>query len=117
MGDNSSQEEASSPMSSPSPELIEDPDAHKKTSELSTSTTPTSTSTWSDAHLRSFFDDGADIRDLLVVVYDNTGVQPAGPDHPITGNMFKAENAKLADITNVSSSLIGFVLVTSTNVV
>jgi len=29
-------------------------------------------------------------------------VVPAGPDHPITGNLFREENAKLEDITNVS---------------
>jgi len=101
MRDTSSPEESSSPMSSPSPELIEAEEMEgNKGSEISA--TPTSTSTWSDAHLRTFFDDDTDIKDLLVVVFDKSGVEPAGPDHPITGNLFKAENAKLADITSVS---------------
>ena len=100
MVDTSSQEEPPSPVSSPSPELIDPDDAREKKG--GSSTTSTSTATWSDAHLRTFFDDDADIKDLLVVVYDKSGVVPAGPDHPITGNMFKEENAKLADITNVS---------------
>jgi hypothetical protein len=102
MGDTSDQEGASSPISSPSPELIEVDEVHGKKSSDISSTTPASTSTWSDAHLRTFFDDDSEIRDLLVVVYDKSGVEPAGPDHPITGNLFKAENAKLADITSVS---------------
>jgi hypothetical protein len=103
MVDTSSQEEPASPVSSPSPELIDAEDAREK---KGSSTTSTSTATWSDANLRTFFDDDADIKDLLVVVYDKSGVVPAGPDHPITGNLFKDENAKLADITNVSIPLI-----------
>lgn len=100
MVDTSSQEEPPSPVSSPSPELIDAEEAREK--KAGSSTTSTSTPTWSDSHLRTFFDDDADIKDLLVVVYDKSGVVPAGPDHPITGNLFREENAKLADITNVS---------------
>ena len=102
MVDSSSQEEPASPFSSPSPELIDAEDAREQ---KGSSTTSTSTATWSDANLRTFFDDDADIKDLLVVVYDKSGVVPAGPDHPITGNLFKDENAKLADITNVSTPM------------
>ena len=99
MVDNSSQEEPPSPLSSPSPDVIDADEAREK---KGGSTTSTSTSTWSDTHLRTFFDDDSDVKDLLVVVYDKSGVIPAGPDHPITGNLFREENAKLADITNVS---------------
>lgn len=105
MVDTSSQEEAPSPASSPSPELVDIDDFNGKKSAGNSISTPTSTSTWSDAHLRTFFDDDSDIKDLLVVVYDKSGVVPAGPDHPITGNLFKEENAKLADITNVTLSI------------
>jgi hypothetical protein len=107
MVDTSSQEEPASPVSSPSPELVDAEDSREKKGPGS-STTSTSTPTWSDSHLRTFFDDDADIKDLLVVVYDKSGVVPAGPDHPITGNLFREENAKLADITNVSLHLILF---------
>jgi hypothetical protein len=103
MVDSSSQEDQPSPVSSPSPELIDADDAREKKG-TGSSTTSTSTATWSDAHLRTFFDDDADIKDLLVVVYDKSGVVPAGPEHPIMGSLFKEENAKLADITNVSCS-------------
>lgn len=100
MVDTFSQEDPPSPVSSPSPDLVDVEDAQEK--KAGSSTTSASTPTWSDAHLRTFFDDDADIRDLLVVVYDKSGVVPAGPEHPITGNLFKEENAKLADITTVS---------------
>ncbi|RDW94699.1 hypothetical protein BP5796_00462 [Coleophoma crateriformis] len=106
MVDTSSQEEVPSPVSSPSPELINADEAHEKKGPGSASTSA-STSTWSDAHLRTFFDDDADIKDLLVVVYDKSGVVPAGPDHPITGDLFREENAKLADITNRLDEMLG----------
>jgi hypothetical protein len=98
--DTSSQDEVPSPLSSPSPELVNADDIQEKKLSENIISTPTSTSTWSDSHLRTFFDEG-DIKDLLVVVYDKSGVVPAGSDHPIIGNMFKEENAKLADITSV----------------
>lgn len=103
--DTSSQEEHPSPVSSPSPELINVDEATEEKEAKRSFSASTSTPTWSDAHLRTFFDDDTDIKDLLVVVYDKSGVVPAGPDHPITGNLFKEENAKLADITSVSSRL------------
>jgi hypothetical protein len=106
MVDTSSQEEPASPVSSPSPELVDAEDSREKKGPGS-STTSTSTPTWSDSHLRTFFDDDADIKDLLVVVYDKSGVVPAGPDHPITGNLFREENAKLADITNRLDGMLG----------
>ena len=98
--DSSSQEDPPSPMSWTSPELNEVDDAREKKAD--SSTTSTSTTAWSDTHLRTFFDDGSEIKDLLTVVYDKSDVVPAGPDHPITGPLFRTENAKLADITNVS---------------
>ena len=97
MVDNSSQDEPASPVSSVSPDLIDREEASEKKGGSSTTST-----TWSDSQLRTFFDDDGDIKDLLVVVYDKSGVVPAGPDHPITGNLFRDENAKLADITQVS---------------
>ncbi|KAI9049023.1 hypothetical protein LZ554_006872 [Drepanopeziza brunnea f. sp. 'monogermtubi'] len=106
MVDSSSQEDQPSPVSSPSPDLIDADDVREKKG-TGSSTTSTSTATWSDAHLRTFFDDDADIKDLLVVVYDKSGVVPAGPDHPIMGSLFKEENAKLADITNRLDGMLG----------
>lgn len=104
-GDNSSQEEHSSPVSSTSPELIDREEAagaHRNQDSITTSTSTTTVSTWNDTSLRAFFDSGADIRDLLVVVYDKTYVEPVGPDHPVAGALFKEQNAKLAEITTVS---------------
>jgi hypothetical protein len=63
--------------------------------------------TWNDANLRTFFDSPADIRDLLVVVYDKSDVDPAGPDHPVIGSLFREQNAKLAEITTQLDNMLG----------
>jgi hypothetical protein len=57
---------------------------------------------WDDEKLRAFFDDGEHVRDLLMVVYDKTDVEPVGKDHPVVSGMFREQNAKLAEITTVS---------------
>lgn len=84
VGDTSSQADSASP----SPELPEEPAARE--------------GSWNDERLRAFFEGGAGIRDMLVVVYDKTDVAPAGPDHPVVGGLFREQNAKLAEITTVS---------------
>ncbi|KAI3336816.1 hypothetical protein HD806DRAFT_19122 [Xylariaceae sp. AK1471] len=111
IGDSSSQEDRSSPVSSPSPELV-DADAnsrtHRNQDSMTTPTSATATSTWNDANLRAFFDSGSEIRDLLVVVYDDkTDVPPVGPNHPIAGSLFREQNAKLAEITTQLDNMLG----------
>ncbi|KAL1897684.1 protein phosphatase regulator [Sporothrix stenoceras] len=117
MVDTSSQEEEeedrSSPISSPSPELVGSEDRsgsnHHAQDSITTSTSATTanTATWNDASLRAFFDSGTDVRDLLVVVYDKTDVVPAGPDHPVVSTLFKEQNAKLAEITTQLDNMLG----------
>ncbi|KAI0881911.1 uncharacterized protein GGS22DRAFT_196093 [Annulohypoxylon maeteangense] len=108
MVDTSSQEDRSSPVSSPSPELVDiDDRTHGKQDSVTTSTSATTTSTWNDANLRAFFDSGSDIRDLLVIVYDKNDVAPAGPDHPVVGTLFREQNARLAEITTQLDNMLG----------
>lgn len=102
MGDTSSQEDRSSPISSPSPELVDGSNRGHQNQDSMTSTSASATSTWNDNNLRAFFDSSSEIRDLLTVVYDKSDVPPAGPDHPIAGTLFREQNAKLAEITSVS---------------
>lgn len=101
----SQEEETSSPAPSPSPELVNVNEKRQSKGSESRTSTSTLTPAWNDSHLRTFFDDDGDIRDLLVVVYDNSGVVPAGPDHPVAGKLFKEENARLKDITSVCHSM------------
>lgn len=102
----SSHDEAPSPSSTPSPELIEVTDSNTGSTVPAIETSGSGMEqkdTWNDANLREFFDDGEEVRDLLVMVYDKTGVEPAGADHPVTGGLFRGENARLVDMTNVST--------------
>ncbi|KAH2992096.1 hypothetical protein KXW58_007991 [Aspergillus fumigatus] len=58
------------------------------------------TPTWSDASLRSYLDDGNDIRDLYIIVHDSSNIPPAGPEHPITGSLFKEESRRLKEMSS-----------------
>ncbi|KAI9835484.1 MAG: hypothetical protein M1838_005287 [Thelocarpon superellum] len=113
MVDSSSQEDASvSPVSpSSSPEMVDALEVRDaKAAEDGRGHGPASstpTPTWSDASLRTYLEDDNDIRDLLIVVHDKSGVEPAGPDHPLMGGLFKEENARLADITTRLDGLLG----------
>ncbi|KAI1824830.1 hypothetical protein F4861DRAFT_538665 [Xylaria intraflava] len=107
MGDTSSQEDRFSRVSSLSPEPG-DADGSTHKNHDSTSTSATTTSTWNDAKLSAFFDSGTEIRDLLVVVYDDkTDEAPIGPNHPIASSLFREQNAKLAEITTQLDNMLG----------
>ncbi|KXJ97682.1 hypothetical protein Micbo1qcDRAFT_200340 [Microdochium bolleyi] len=108
LGDTSSQDDRSSPISSPSPELDDiDTPTHRNQDSTATTASTATTSTWNDASLRAFFDSGSDIRDMLVVVNDTTDVPPAGPDHPMVSGLFREQNAKLAEITTQLDNMLG----------
>ncbi|KAL2124371.1 hypothetical protein VTJ04DRAFT_736 [Mycothermus thermophilus] len=133
VADNSSQEgeDHDSPASTPSPELIERYEAdeaqqQQQQRKTPSATTPTSASTataatttppapqpqpqpevWDDASLRAFFDSGADVRDLLVVVYDKNDVDDIGSDHPLAKSLFMEQNAKLAEIATRLDNMLG----------
>ena len=100
--DTSSQEERSvSPLSSQSssPEIIERPEPKGDETTPVSTVSSAATATWSDASLRTYLDDENDIRDLLIIVHDKSNVQPAGPDHPITGSLFKEESRRLKEMS------------------
>lgn len=106
--DTSSPEEPSISSAS-SPELIETNEAEPdQETPASTTQAPSVTPpTWSNANLRTYLEDDSEIRDLLVVVHDKTGVLPAGPDHPITGGLFKEENRKLGELSTRLDGILG----------
>ena len=127
---------SSSPVSSiSSPEIIEAPTTHLTTpahptnidantptrqlgqdtpsaspatqpSTRTTNTTTRSTPTWSDASLRAYMEDDSEIRDLLIVVNDKTGVVPR-KDHPVVQGLFRDENQKLGEIEKKLDGLLG----------
>ncbi|PNY28561.1 NAD-specific glutamate dehydrogenase [Tolypocladium capitatum] len=94
--------EGNSPEASPSPDQVQTM-ADRQRGGSSASKEPT----WDDTKLRAFFDETDHIRDLLVVVYDKSNVEPAGSDHPIVGGLFREQNAKLAEITTQLDNMLG----------
>lgn len=82
------------------------PSATSPHGDVPTPSTARSTSTWSDASLRAYMDNDDDIRDLLIIVHDKSNVVPAGPDHPITGNLFCAEKGRLAEMQSNLDSML-----------
>jgi hypothetical protein len=53
---------------------------------------------WSDSSLRNYLDDGSDIRDMLVVINDTTGVVPVGRDHPLMSSLYVEETNKVSQL-------------------
>lgn len=90
------------PEASPSPELAQ---TASDVARGGSSASSGKGASWDDTKLRAFFDESDHIRDLLVVVYDKTNVEPAGNDHPVVGGLFREQNAKLAEITTVRHHL------------
>ncbi|KAF5962722.1 ATP dependent RNA helicase [Fusarium bulbicola] len=100
--DTSSQEGRSS-SDVPSPELMPGGETPKDSSSTKSAKEPG----WDDEKLRAFFDDGEHVRDLLMVVYDKTDVEPVSKDHPVVSGMFREQNAKLAEITTQLDNMLG----------
>jgi hypothetical protein len=53
---------------------------------------------WSDSSLRTYLDDGSDIRDTLMVINDTTGVVPVGRDHPLMSSLFVEETKTVTQL-------------------
>jgi hypothetical protein len=61
---------------------------------------------WSDSSLRTYLDDGSDIRDMMVVINDTTGVQPVGRDHPLMAQLFVEETKTVTQLGGQLDSLL-----------
>lgn len=89
-----------SPVSPPSSPEADVNDLKSSDTHVSLDTLSVDTPTWSDASLRSYLDDENDIRDLFIIVHDKSNIPPAGPDHPVTGRLFKEESKRLKEMNN-----------------
>ncbi|ORY17122.1 hypothetical protein BCR34DRAFT_61633 [Clohesyomyces aquaticus] len=73
------------------------------TKEMELASPPTSSESstlpaWSDASLRSYLDDGSDIRDMLMVINDTTGVVPVSLDHPLMARLYTEETRTVTQL-------------------
>ena len=65
---------------------------------------------WSDHSLRTYLDDGSDIRDMLLVINDTTGVVPVGPEHPIMASLFVEETRTVSGLSTQLDKLLSGLL-------
>jgi hypothetical protein len=61
---------------------------------------------WSDSSLRTYLDDGSDLRDMLLIIHDTTGVVPVGPDHPLMSSLFAEETKTISGLSGELDSLL-----------
>lgn len=61
---------------------------------------------WSDASLRSYLDDGSEIRDMMTVIHNTSGVVPVGPDHPLMQRLFVEETKTMTQLGGELDSLL-----------
>lgn len=61
---------------------------------------------WSDACLRSYLDDGSEIRDMLTVIHDTTGVEPVGKEHPLMKGFLVEEEKSLGALSGQLDALL-----------
>ncbi|KAF2848086.1 hypothetical protein T440DRAFT_176146 [Plenodomus tracheiphilus IPT5] len=61
---------------------------------------------WSDASLRAYLDDGSDIRDMLLVVNDTTGVVPVSREHPFMKTLFVQEEQRMKGLSSELDGLL-----------
>jgi hypothetical protein len=99
--------EQHNPQHSPNLEAVARNNSTSTTASLGVSPTTPLSPPWSDAHLRAYLDDGSEIRDLLLVVHDTSGVVPVGPDHPLMSDLYREEKGKLGEMNLALDGLLG----------
>ncbi|KAF2705972.1 hypothetical protein K504DRAFT_505695 [Pleomassaria siparia CBS 279.74] len=61
---------------------------------------------WSDSSLRTYLDDGTDLRDMLLIIHDTTGVVPVGADHPLMSQLFVEETKAVSGLSGELDALL-----------
>lgn len=78
------------------------------TSQVASRASPAvSQQSWSDKGLRAWLEDGTEVRDMLVMINDKTGVKPAPPDHPLMSGLFVEERKGVQDMMGQLDGLLG----------
>lgn len=62
---------------------------------------------WNDDSLRAWLEDGSEVRDMLVMIHDKTGVQPVRQDHPLMTGLFVEQRKGVQDMMGQLDGLLG----------
>lgn len=68
---------------------------------------PSTPQSWNDDSLRAWLEDGSEVRDMLVLIHDKTGVTPAPPDHPLMSDLFVQQRRGVQDMMGQLDGLLG----------
>lgn len=61
---------------------------------------------WSDASLRAWLEDGSEVRDMMVLIHDKSGVVPVGDEHPLMKGLFVEERGKVGKMMGELDGLL-----------
>ena len=62
---------------------------------------------WSDDSLKAWLEDGGEVRDMLVMINDKSGVTPVSADHPLMIDLFSQERKGVQDMMGQLDGLLG----------
>ncbi|KAF2765830.1 hypothetical protein EJ03DRAFT_330668 [Teratosphaeria nubilosa] len=63
--------------------------------------------TWSDSSLRAWYDDGSEIKDMLLMIQDKSDVKPAQADHPLMVGLYEQERQGVKKMMSDLDNLLG----------
>ena len=69
--------------------------------------TPSSQQSWSDSSLRAWLEDGSDVKDMMVMIHDKSGVVPVGANHPLMAGLFTEQKKGVQDMMGRLDGLLG----------
>ena len=69
--------------------------------------TPISQQSWSDSSLRAWLEDGSEIKDMMVMIHDKSGVVAVGDDHPMMAGLFTEQKRGIQDMMTQLDGLLG----------
>ncbi|KXT09270.1 hypothetical protein AC579_9926, partial [Pseudocercospora musae] len=62
---------------------------------------------WSDDSLKAWLEDGSEVRDMLVMIHDKSGVKPAPADHPLMSDLFVEQRKGVQNMMGQLDGLLG----------
>ncbi|KAK5122175.1 hypothetical protein LTR85_004421 [Meristemomyces frigidus] len=75
---------------------------HASTSSISPTPQP-----WSDSSLRAWLDDGSEVKDMLMMVHDKSGVTPVSDDHPMMAGLYVDQRKGVQKMMGDLDGLLG----------
>jgi hypothetical protein len=57
--------------------------------------------------LRAWLEDGSEVKDMMVMIHDTSGVVPVGEDHPMMVGLFTEQKKGVQDMMTQLDGLLG----------